>query len=305
MEDGILSVENALGGFFLTGVFDGHGGTTAVNWLENEFYRILDSSLSSEAGKAQDLQLTPKHLHRVFANVDKQLLAHLKVAEGETRMSGATATVALLRDDQLIVANIGDCKAMLCRKAQPVMLTEDHRVYGFGPSVDAEIERVTSAGGWIVDGRVCNTLAVSRAFGDWEFKGEGLKHLLKQGAADGLWTPDFAADVKFSADPVVATPQVTEVELVPEDEFLVIATDGLWDFMPPLDVLRWTRRELKAGKSAEDVADSLCGLALKRYTADNVAVVVVDLKGRDYWTAKPPKPKRSSMFGFLNKKKAA
>ena len=33
-----------------------------------------------------------------------------------------------------------------------------------------EVARVRGTGGWIYDGRVCNILAVSRAFGDWEFK---------------------------------------------------------------------------------------------------------------------------------------
>jgi len=33
-----------------------------------------------------------------------------------------------------------------------------------------EVERVKASGGWVYDGRVCNILAVSRAFGDWEFK---------------------------------------------------------------------------------------------------------------------------------------
>ncbi len=51
-----------------------------------------------------------------------------------------------------------------------MILTAQHRVYGFGDHVLEEIERVESAGGWIVDGRVCNILAVSRAFGDPEFK---------------------------------------------------------------------------------------------------------------------------------------
>lgn len=43
-------------------------------------------------------------------------------------------------------------------------------MYGFGDHVVEEIERVEAAGGWITDGRVCNVLAVSRAFGDPEFK---------------------------------------------------------------------------------------------------------------------------------------
>ncbi len=45
----------------------------------------------------------------------------------------------------------------------------------------SEVERVESVGGWIADGRVCDILAVSRAFGDYEFKGEGLPQLLKRG----------------------------------------------------------------------------------------------------------------------------
>lgn len=52
----------------------------------------------------------------------------------------------------------------------PITLTSQHRVMGFGDHVIEEIERVEAAGGWIIDGRVCNVLAVSRAFGDPEFK---------------------------------------------------------------------------------------------------------------------------------------
>lgn len=49
-----------------------------------------------------------------------------------------------------------------------------------GPTVKAEIERVKSVGGWVEDGRVCGLLAVSRAFGDWELKEEGMDHFLKE-----------------------------------------------------------------------------------------------------------------------------
>lgn len=49
-----------------------------------------------------------------------------------------------------------------------------------GPTIKSEIERVKSAGGWVEDGRVCGLLAVSRAFGDWELKREGLQFFLDE-----------------------------------------------------------------------------------------------------------------------------
>jgi protein phosphatase 1A len=55
------------------------------------------------------------------------------------------------------------------------------RLYGHGDTVSSESHRVQEAGGWIDDGRVCDILAVSRAFGDREFKGEGLPVMLRKG----------------------------------------------------------------------------------------------------------------------------
>ena len=67
-----------------------------------------------------------------------------------------------------------------CR-GQAVDLTTEHRVTGSGPTVEAEVHRVEEVGGWIEDGRVCDVIAVSRAFGDREFKGSGSKTMLQRG----------------------------------------------------------------------------------------------------------------------------
>lgn len=67
------------------------------------------------------------------------------------------------------------------------------------------------------------------------------------------------------------------------------------------------RQQFKNGKSAQAVAELLVDIALKRYTTDNVAVVVADLRGKDAWTAKPAKPARkggllTQLFGGNGKK---
>ncbi|KAG2500347.1 hypothetical protein HYH03_001921 [Edaphochlamys debaryana] len=233
---------------------------------------------------------------------DHALMQHLQVVGGEEMAgSGSTATVVVIKDDKLVVANVGDSQAVLCRKGNPLVLAHYHRVYGTGPDVGAEIERVLGTGGWVDDGRVCGVLAVSRAFGDWEFKGKGLPRLLQTGIERGYWDEEFASEQSFTADPVISTPDVTETLLSPDDEFLIVASDGLWDVLPPREAVQWARKEFKAKKDAAQVAASLATLALKRYSTDNVAVVVVDLQGAEARTK--PKAKAASakrgMFSFL------
>lgn len=45
---------------------------------------------------------------------------------------------------------------------------------------------------------------------------------------DGQWDQKFAEAVHFTADPVIVDPDVTELLLKDEDEFVIIASDGLW-----------------------------------------------------------------------------
>ena len=43
-----------------------------------------------------------------------------------------------------------------------------------------------------------------------------------------FWDQKFADTITFTGDPVVAIPDVTEIAVGPDDEFVVLATDGLW-----------------------------------------------------------------------------
>ena len=81
-------------------------------------------------------------------------------ARGEEANSGSTATAALVRRDALIVANVGDSRAVLCRAGAALDLTTQHRVHGRGEAVRAETKRVQevragAAGEWDGPGALC------------------------------------------------------------------------------------------------------------------------------------------------------
>lgn len=317
MEDELRLEESCKNGITFAAVIDGHGGLSSAAWLQQHLYEDVVSRLdqsflqpdpAAEEVPGRPAVVKPSKLERtmvdIFQQADNELLQHLLETKGRvTGASGATTTVALVHPQRGVFASLGDSLAVLCRNGQPLILTAQHRVYGFGDHVLEEIERVEAAGGWIVDGRVCNILAVSRAFGDPEFKGEGLQLLLNEGAEKNSWPKSFAATHKFKSDPVIPLPDVTMVDFDRDvDEFLVIATDGLWDCMPPAEAIRYARSQFKQGKSAQAVADALVEIAIKRYTTDNVAVIVADMKGADAWKARPKSNRKGLLSGFFGKK---
>ncbi|KAL0955819.1 hypothetical protein HGRIS_002022 [Hohenbuehelia grisea] len=137
----------------------------------------------------------------------------------------------------LYTANVGDARGVLCRGGRAARLTYDHK-----GSDKQEAKRITDAGGFVMSGRVNGVLAVTRSLGDSSMK-------------------EF----------VVGAPYTTETELCEEDEFLVLACDGLWDVttdQQAVDIVR----EID---DAQHASQKLLKHALSHHTTDNVTVVVV------------------------------
>lgn len=90
-------------------------------------------------------------------------------------------------------------------------------------------------------------------------------------------TDEFASRVDFTGDPLVCIPDVTEMDLTSTDDFIIVATDGLWDVMSSAEAVRFVRRQLKKRLTIQKITEELVDLANKRYTTDNVAVILIDL----------------------------
>lgn len=275
------------GGYFFASVMDGHGGEASSAWLrENLFKSLAASCEGASRGRAtepgalvQDGTKGGGYLAEAlktgYTSADDSLIDHIaRLGEPEC-WSGSTCTSVLVRDDRIVCANVGDSRALLVRASKGVELTQDHRPVGTSSKGRQEMQRVVNCGGWSVGGRVCGILAVSRAFGDYEFKG-GRFDLLEDLSEEPL-----AKKATLKDPPVVPDPDVFECARdVANDEWLVIASDGLWDTVNSQQCATFIKQELKKtpGMGADELANALVKRAIRFRTQDNVAVVVVDLR---------------------------
>lgn len=81
---------------------------------------------------------------------------------------------------------------------------------------------------------------------------------------------------------IVCSPHVTEVEIINDvDQFVVLACDGLWDFVDDVVVCETARNAFSNGLCAHQVAQVLVSKALDSGSTDNVSVLVVRLDADD------------------------
>ncbi|MFS7928612.1 putative protein-serine/threonine phosphatase [Helianthus anomalus] len=172
--------------------------------------------------------------------------------------SGCTACVAIMRNNQLVVANAGDSRCVISRKGEAYNLSRDHK-----PVLEVERERILKAGGFIHAGRVNGSLNLTRAIGDMEFKQNKFLSAEKQ--------------------IVTANPEVNVVELCEDDEFLVLACDGIWDCMTSQQLVDFIHEQLKSESKLSRICERVFDKCLAPSTStgegcDNMTMILVQFK---------------------------
>ncbi|CAG9461438.1 unnamed protein product [Pedinophyceae sp. YPF-701] len=135
------------------GVYDGHGGSAAAEFVKEHLFRNLLKSPKFQTD-------VPGAIVDSFLKTDKEYLEQ----NGEERDDGCTAVIAVVKGSTLYVAHVGDSRAVLSREGEAVALSDDHK-----PNRSDERSRIEGLGGvvvWAGTWRVGGVLAVSRAFGD-------------------------------------------------------------------------------------------------------------------------------------------
>eukprot|EP00088_Acartia_fossae_P027203 TRINITY_DN27950_c0_g1_i3.p1 TRINITY_DN27950_c0_g1~~TRINITY_DN27950_c0_g1_i3.p1 ORF type:complete len:553 (+),score=76.70 TRINITY_DN27950_c0_g1_i3:112-1770(+) len=156
-------------------------------------------------------------------------------------MSGCVAVMAHIDGPHLHVAYTGDCTAVIGSLSEndtwlAKKLTTEHNSDNM-----KEVKRILSEHPehehhHIIKGdRLLSVLAPLRAFGDFKFKWD--RNIIEDTL--GTVLGDRACPPNYKTPPyLTAEPEVTYHRLTPRDKFLVIGSDGLWDLMTPMQVIR-------------------------------------------------------------------
>ncbi|KAK7287252.1 hypothetical protein RIF29_00425 [Crotalaria pallida] len=247
-QDALTAWEDFIGekDMIFCGVFDGHGPlghkvsqcvrdnlplklSEAIKMAQQKACRFYDAN-ESETGSCYD-DLYDENNHNMslaawegcflksFDEMDEHLAREVNT---DSYCSGSTAVTIIKQGDQLIIGNLGDSRAVLCTRGDrdqliPVQLTVDLK-----PELPSEASRIMKCEGrvfaaeeepdvyriWMPDDD-CPGLAMSRAFGDFCLKDYGL----------------------------ISAPDVFYRKLTNQDEFVILATDGVWDVLTNIEAI--------------------------------------------------------------------
>ncbi|GMH83669.1 hypothetical protein TrVE_jg11397 [Triparma verrucosa] len=224
------------------GVFDGHGGSKVSQYLRDNLY----SKFSSKLSRQQSLPEVVDAIKDSFKEVDDEVQAVKKWS-----YQGSTAVVCYMHSDEktgettIVSANVGDSRAVLSRQGKAKDLTVDHK-----PNDKREKSRIKKLGGkvsWFgyrdnkgkpIPGsgvyRINGNLAVARAIGD------------------RTETPFVSSEV-----------EILDYKVEEGDEFIILASDGVWDVMTSEETVDFVHQMLRGSVGALPSGDGTRKAVLK------------------------------------------
>ena len=268
----ILEGQNDKNTFFFA-IYDGHGGNGCSLYLKEKLHHYIKN-------------FSKDSIKEAINTVEQKFLKEEALDEkGELKdPSGSCGIMALIHQNKLIIANVGDSRLILYKKSSLFFSTEDHK-----PGSPSEKSRIEAAGGTIYqtpsliplhqNGKEIETpwrvlpgrLSVSRTFGDIEAKNENLGGM---------------------KNVVVALPDITEIELDNDFNFIVLGCDGIFDVLSNEEILECVKIVIKE-KEIKDlnnvniselcgyIADMIIKSSLAKDSYDNVSCIVVAINMKE------------------------
>mmetsp|Transcript_23903 Transcript_23903/g.43215 ORF Transcript_23903/g.43215 Transcript_23903/m.43215 type:complete len:445 (-) Transcript_23903:81-1415(-) len=253
----------------LFATFDGHGSKGEL--VAEYCMQTIPERLQQHPELKTNLE---KAVHEIFLKVDKEIRS---MAFMEPMHSGSTACLVLIRGQQLSMINVGDSRAVLGTRNNK---DDDGTISAVDLTIDQvasnrdERKRILERGGYIS-----------------EPKEAGMAHrvwLDPQCTRIGLGISRSLGDHALKHSGIIPDPVVTDRTLTPNDEFIIIASDGVWCLMESIEAVNIVQDGFNKGMGASEACLELIEASKKRWNdsegntyRDDITAIVIRLD--DLW----------------------
>lgn len=271
MED--LTMIECLGEHFVVfGVFDGHGGKEVAQFVAKHFNEELASTrlfingsyeqaMKQTFFRMDEMIRSPESIKEVLRMSRDLPEDHPVSGDLSSILAGCTAVIVLLAKNVLYIANAGDAKCIISRNSIAYELSTDHK-----PTLPKEQDRIYKAGGQIINNRVMGKLNFTRSIGDFEYKNNN--------------------SILPGEQIISANPSVKVEPLLGNEDFLILASDGVFDLISCQECVNFIQTHLSEGESGEVVIEKLLNHCLAEEITsheglgcDNMSIILVQFKG--------------------------
>lgn len=278
------------------GLYDGHAGASCADYLKENLHNFLTQSIHFKSDKS-------KALFEGIIEAENEFKARAVEVQGSRTSkghkmkivdnSGSCALACLFDGNKGYVANVGDSRLILsrCKGTVTKQVSNDHK-----PESEDERERILKYGGAIT--RKQSLMRVKQIDEDGKVVEvdktlEGPCRVNPGGLSVSRTIGDFHSKLtEFGGNPmcVIPIPELTSFTIGKNDDFMVMACDGVFDVLTNeevnaaiWDVLAKGGKNDKLEDLAELATDKVIQLAIQKESTDNLTVVIVFFKERDYY----------------------
>jgi serine/threonine protein phosphatase PrpC len=235
-------------------VLDGHG--EHGDMVSAAFRDQLTSELFNHTAWATDMC---KACSDAIAKIEHGVIRNFRI---DTEFSGTTLSMAIVRGNTLLGVNIGDSRVILSANGRAVEITHDHK-----PDSPVEKERILACGGRV--------FAVEYDDGVDGPPRVWLGHMDVPGLAMSRSLGDAVAHTAG----VISDPEFTHYDLSPDkDHFIVVATDGLWEFVDNAETIKFVESASSPQEAVEIlIKESSLRWMREEQVIDDTTIIVANL----------------------------
>lgn len=262
VESGPMSlIEGSPRGTFV-GVYDGHGGPETARFVNERLFKHIKKFTSENQGMSADV------ITKAFLATEEEFLALVKKQwqhKPQLASVGSCCLVGVIYNGELYTANAGDSRAVLGRldeatkEIKAVQLSYEHNASL--ESVREELRSLHPDDPQIVlmkhtVWRVKGLIQISRSIGD--------AYLKRKEFNQAPLLSKFRLPEPFETPILKAEPTVQVQKLQPSDQFLIFASDGLWEHLSNQEVVDIVQSSPRNGVAKKLIKTALCEAAKKR-----------------------------------------